>query len=117
MLAFFSPGLAPCQISFNFINVLFPVPPHQLLIYDNSGRDVQKTVGPLEEGADLVLTCEVRGGKCTLKLISLVHKTEHRVLLSHKRHIIKFFAAFAASHPPQFRYIPRLNTLYLLSEQ
>lgn len=52
------------------------MPPHQLLIYENSGRDVQKTVGPLEEGSDLILTCEVRGGKCALKLISPVRKTE-----------------------------------------
>jgi hypothetical protein len=40
------------------------VPPHQLLIYENSGRDVSTpVVGPLTEGSDLVLTCEVRGGK------------------------------------------------------
>jgi hypothetical protein len=40
------------------------VPPHQLIIYDNSGRDVSPpVVGPLTEGSDLVLTCEVRGGK------------------------------------------------------
>lgn len=42
----------------------FAVPPHQLLIYENSGRDVSTpVVGPLTEGSDLVLTCEVRGGK------------------------------------------------------
>lgn len=103
--------------NYTYFPSFFSVPPHQLLIYDNSGRDVQKTVGPLEEGADLVLTCEVRGGKSTLKLISLVHKTEHRVLLSHKRHIIKFFAALPTSHPLALRYIPRLTTLYLPSEQ
>lgn len=34
-----------------------------LVLYDNSGREVTGTVGPLEEGTDLVLTCEVRGGK------------------------------------------------------
>lgn len=39
------------------------MPPHQLLLYDNSGRDVSGTVGPLQEGSDLILTCEVRGGK------------------------------------------------------
>lgn len=38
------------------------MPPHQLLMYDNSGREVSGQVGPLEEGTDLVLTCEVRGG-------------------------------------------------------
>lgn len=39
------------------------VPPHQLLVYDASGRDVAGAVGPLQEGDNLVLTCEVRGGK------------------------------------------------------
>lgn len=42
------------------------VPPHQLLVYDNSGRDVSGVVGPMEEGSDLILTCEVRGGKSIL---------------------------------------------------
>lgn len=46
------------------INWLFvPVPPHQMLLYDKSGADVSGVVGPLEEGAALVLVCEVRGGK------------------------------------------------------
>lgn len=39
------------------------VPPHQILVYDASGRDVAGTVGPLLEGDSLVVTCEVRGGK------------------------------------------------------
>ncbi|ENN77488.1 hypothetical protein YQE_06015, partial [Dendroctonus ponderosae] len=39
------------------------VPPHQIMIYDNMGRNVSGVVGPLEEGSKLVLTCEVRGGK------------------------------------------------------
>lgn len=43
------------------------MPPHQILVYDASGRDVSGTVGPLYEGDSLVLSCEVRGGKfeCT----------------------------------------------------
>nr|CAH7737718.1 unnamed protein product [Callosobruchus chinensis] len=59
-----------CRVDFrtsptrNFaINLTVIVPPHQLLIYDNSGRDVSGVVGPLEEKADLVLTCEVREGR------------------------------------------------------
>lgn len=44
------------------------VPPHQLILYDKSGRDVSGVVGPLEEGNELVLVCEVRGGK-TLRLL------------------------------------------------
>lgn len=40
------------------------VPPYQLHIYEHSGRDVSApVVGPLTEGSDLILTCEVRGGK------------------------------------------------------
>lgn len=47
------------------------MPPHQLLLYDNSGRDVTGVVGPLEEGTDLVLTCEVRGGMYFMSLFKL----------------------------------------------
>lgn len=43
--------------------LLFAVPPHQILVYDASGRDVAGAVGPLLEGDNIVLTCEVRGGK------------------------------------------------------
>jgi len=43
--------------------LLISVPPHQILVYDASGRDVAGSVGPLLEGDNLVLTCEVRGGK------------------------------------------------------
>lgn len=41
------------------------VPPNQLIVYDISGREVTSVVGPLTEDSDLVLTCEVRGGKQT----------------------------------------------------
>lgn len=42
------------------------VPPHHLLMYDNSGREIgEGVVGPLKEGDDLVLKCEVRGGQLT----------------------------------------------------
>ncbi|XP_077301047.1 B-cell receptor CD22-like [Arctopsyche grandis] len=68
-------GLYMCRVDFknsptrNFevmLNVI--VPPHQLLMYDNSGRDVAGTIGPLEEGSNLVLVCEVRGGRPEPKL-------------------------------------------------
>ncbi|XP_074036951.1 protein turtle homolog A isoform X2 [Leptinotarsa decemlineata] len=65
-------GVYRCRVDFrtsrtrNFaINLTVIVPPHQLLIYDNSGRDVSGVVGPLEEKSDLILTCEVRGGRPT----------------------------------------------------
>ncbi|XP_060522405.1 synaptogenesis protein syg-2-like isoform X2 [Cylas formicarius] len=63
-------GVYRCRVDFrtsptrNFaINLTVIVPPHQLLLYDSSGRDVSGVIGPLEEGADLILTCEVRGGR------------------------------------------------------
>ncbi|KAJ9592081.1 hypothetical protein L9F63_001390, partial [Diploptera punctata] len=69
-----------------------PFPPHQLLIYENSGRDVvAPVVGPLTEGSDLVLTCEVRGGKPTPtvswfvndKLVDgLLETTSHHVVVN-----------------------------------
>lgn len=45
------------------MKVFVSVPPHQILLYDKSGADVSGIVGPLVEGAALVLICEVRGGK------------------------------------------------------
>ncbi|KAF9823857.1 hypothetical protein SFRURICE_013394 [Spodoptera frugiperda] len=63
-------GVYRCRVDFknsptrNFqIRLTVIVPPHQMLLYDKSGADVSGVVGPLEEGAALVLVCEVRGGR------------------------------------------------------
>nr|XP_022903608.1 nephrin [Onthophagus taurus] len=65
-------GVYKCRVDFrtsptrNFaINLTVIVPPNKLQMFDNSGRRelTNGVVGPLEEGADLVLTCEVRGGR------------------------------------------------------
>nr|XP_049704446.1 synaptogenesis protein syg-2 [Helicoverpa armigera]XP_049704448.1 synaptogenesis protein syg-2 [Helicoverpa armigera] len=63
-------GVYRCRVDFknsptrNFqIRLTVIVPPHQMLLYDKSGADVSGVVGPLEEGAVLVLVCEVRGGR------------------------------------------------------
>ncbi|CAK1583544.1 unnamed protein product [Parnassius mnemosyne] len=63
-------GVYRCRVDFknsptrNFqIRLIVIVPPHQMLLYDKSGADVSGVVGPLEEGAALVLVCEVRGGR------------------------------------------------------
>ncbi|XP_026315160.1 neural cell adhesion molecule 1-like [Hyposmocoma kahamanoa] len=63
-------GFYRCRVDFknsptrNFqIRLHVIVPPHQLILYDKSGRDVSGVVGPLEEGNELVLVCEVRGGR------------------------------------------------------
>ncbi|XP_028164652.1 hemicentin-1-like, partial [Ostrinia furnacalis] len=52
-----------------------PVPPHQLILYDKSGRDVSGVVGPLEEGNELVLVCEVRGGRPAPTVMWLINGT------------------------------------------
>lgn len=40
------------------------VPPSQVIVFDASGHDVTDgVVGPLLDGSDLILKCEVRGGK------------------------------------------------------
>ncbi|XP_050354985.1 hemicentin-2-like [Nymphalis io] len=63
-------GVYRCRVDFknsptrNFqirLNVI--VPPHQLLLYDEAGRDVAGVVGPLEEGGNFTLLCELRGGR------------------------------------------------------
>ncbi|XP_049827680.1 neural cell adhesion molecule 1-like isoform X2 [Schistocerca gregaria] len=63
-------GVYRCRVDFkdsptrNFqVNLTVIVPPHQLLVYDSSGREVVGAVSGLLEGNDLVLTCEVRGGR------------------------------------------------------
>ncbi|KAH8359097.1 hypothetical protein KR093_004246, partial [Drosophila rubida] len=63
-------GVYRCRVDFqnsptrnHRINLTVIVPPHQILVYDASGRDVAGAVGPLLEGDNIVLTCEVRGGR------------------------------------------------------
>ncbi|XP_065222529.1 synaptogenesis protein syg-2-like isoform X2 [Planococcus citri] len=63
-------GTYRCRVDYrnaptkNFqIHLTVIVPPHQIILYDNSGREVQNIVGPLQENADMTLVCEVRGGK------------------------------------------------------
>ncbi|XKL59278.1 hypothetical protein PGB90_000294 [Kerria lacca] len=63
-------GSYRCRVDFrnsptrNFqINLTVIVPPNQLILYDISSRELNDIVGPMTEGSDLVLTCEVRGGK------------------------------------------------------
>ncbi|XP_063233015.1 synaptogenesis protein syg-2-like isoform X2 [Bacillus rossius redtenbacheri] len=64
-------GTYRCRVDFkdsptrnSVVNLTVIVPPYQLFIYDNSGRPlVSAVVGPLTEGAQLTLSCEVRGGK------------------------------------------------------
>ncbi|KAJ2954909.1 hypothetical protein O0L34_g3233 [Tuta absoluta] len=47
------------------------VPPHQMLLYDEAGRDTAGVIGPLEEGGNFTLLCEVRGGKsCRIAVTS-----------------------------------------------
>ncbi|XP_065092407.1 uncharacterized protein LOC135713230 [Ochlerotatus camptorhynchus] len=63
-------GVYRCRVDFqnsptrnHRINLTVTVPPHQILVYDASGRDVAGAIGPLQEDDNLILTCEVRGGK------------------------------------------------------
>ncbi|XP_062702021.1 uncharacterized protein LOC115257156 isoform X3 [Aedes albopictus] len=63
-------GVYRCRVDFqnsptrnHRINLTVTVPPHQILVYDASGRDVAGAIGPLQEDENLILTCEVRGGR------------------------------------------------------
>ncbi|KAG7298039.1 hypothetical protein JYU34_018804 [Plutella xylostella] len=75
-------GVYRCRVDFknsptrNFqIRLHVIVPPHQLILYDKSGRDVSGVVGPLEEGNELVLVCEVRGGRPAPTVMWLIDST------------------------------------------
>ncbi|XP_014604552.1 PREDICTED: nephrin-like [Polistes canadensis] len=76
-------GIYRCRVDFkksptrNFqVNLTVIVPPHQLLIYDSSGVEVDKTAGPFEVGMEFGLSCEVRGGKPTPVVNWLVNEKE-----------------------------------------
>lgn len=45
------------------IRLLFAVPPERPVIFDGKRRDRTKLLEPYNEGSDVVLVCEVTGGK------------------------------------------------------
>ncbi|XP_066591328.1 protein turtle homolog A-like [Prorops nasuta] len=68
-------GIYRCRVDFsksptrNFqVNLTVIVPPHQLIIYDSAGVQVDGTAGPFQVGMEFGLSCEVRGGKPTPKV-------------------------------------------------
>lgn len=70
------------------------MPPHQILVYDASGRDVSGVVGPLYEGDSLVLSCEVRGGKLKSKFLNkksnTISEKKTRGLMNYAKSKIKY---------------------------
>ncbi|XP_032522473.2 nephrin-like [Danaus plexippus] len=91
-------GIYRCRVDFknsptrNFqIRLNVVVPPHQLLLYDEAGRDVAGVVGPLEEGGNFTLLCELRGGRPKPTLSWLINNTpleDHTVLKNDGKIII-----------------------------
>ncbi|XP_039760019.1 hemicentin-2-like [Pararge aegeria] len=91
-------GVYRCRVDFknsptrNFqIRLNVVVPPHQLLLYDEAGRDVAGVVGPLEEGGNFTLLCELRGGRPQPTLSWLINNKpldEHTVLKNDGKVII-----------------------------
>ncbi|CAL7949715.1 unnamed protein product [Xylocopa violacea] len=76
-------GIYRCRVDFknsptkNFqVNLTVIVPPHQLLIYDSSGVEVENTAGPFQVGVEFGLSCEVRGGKPTPVVTWLINEKE-----------------------------------------
>ncbi|XP_063896922.1 neural cell adhesion molecule 1 [Helicoverpa armigera] len=76
-------GVYRCRVDFknsptrNFqIKLNVVVPPHQLLLYDEAGRDVAGVVGPLEEGGNFTLLCELRGGRPQPTLTWLINNRQ-----------------------------------------
>ncbi|XP_078035253.1 sidestep III isoform X2 [Augochlora pura] len=76
-------GIYRCRVDFknsptkNYqVNLTVIVPPHQLLIYNSSGAEVESTVGPSQVGVEFKLSCEVRGGKPTPVVTWLVNEKE-----------------------------------------
>ncbi|XP_020289986.1 nephrin-like isoform X2 [Pseudomyrmex gracilis] len=76
-------GIYRCRVDYknsptrNFqVNLTVIVPPHQLLIYDSSGVQVENIAGPFQVGVEFGLSCEVRGGKPTPEVNWLVNGKE-----------------------------------------
>jgi hypothetical protein len=46
-------------------------PPEELIIYDERRNEVSGVIGPLMEGNDLQLACEVKGGKLARKSVNV----------------------------------------------
>ncbi|CAG5056796.1 unnamed protein product [Parnassius apollo] len=91
-------GIYRCRVDFknsptrNFqIRLNVVVPPHQLLLYDEDGRDVAGVVGPLEEGGNFTLLCELRGGRPQPTLTWLINNKsieDHTILKNDGKVII-----------------------------
>ncbi|XP_041982912.1 obscurin-like [Aricia agestis] len=91
-------GVYRCRVDFknsptrNFqIRLNVVVPPHQLLLYDAAGRDVAGVIGPLEEGGNFTLLCELRGGRPQPTLSWLINNTpleDHTILKNDGKVII-----------------------------
>ena len=67
-------------MSFSFL--LFAVPPGRPLIHNERGIMVQETLGPYNEGAELMLTCSVSGGEFVQMTISHTVNMEHTKAVS-----------------------------------
>lgn len=48
---------------FCLLMFLISVPPEKPVIFDKIGNVVTDLIGPIQEGSDLILTCEVSGGE------------------------------------------------------
>lgn len=62
----FKPCLYPPLIVFQSRQYLFffvPVPPEEIHIYDEHHADIAIMLGPYNEGNDVNLVCEVKGGE------------------------------------------------------
>ncbi|XP_053615772.1 hemicentin-2-like isoform X1 [Plodia interpunctella] len=98
-------GIYRCRVDFknsptrNFqIRLNVVVPPHQLLLYDEAGRDVAGVVGPLEEGGNFSLLCELRGGRPQPTLTWLINNKQlddHTILKNDGKVIISRIAVGA----------------------
>ncbi|XP_058801871.1 neural cell adhesion molecule 1-like isoform X2 [Phymastichus coffea] len=69
-VAYEDQGVFRCRVDFvnsptnNFrVNLTFIEPPRKPVIYDAQGKDVKSVAGPFLEGYELVLHCQVAGGK------------------------------------------------------
>lgn len=85
---------------------LFIVPPERPVIYDVKRRDRTKLIEPYNEGTDVVLTCEVSGGKCNSAKFFEDKSTSFKIYIILKKHLLfKSFNYMLPQNDLFYKYI------------
>ena len=77
-----------CYLHFRDKDSIFAVPPEYPALFDKWGRQLNGTVGPLDEGDEVQLTCRVIGGNDIPLCLLLVYLMTSIALLRLEKFIL-----------------------------